>query len=72
MAQPLIPRDSLIGAALEDALAARLEASYDEDGYQDTVEADHLYDQHAYLERDVELAADVLAVYASEVLRFAA
>jgi len=72
MTRSIIPSDSLIGSALEDALLARLEASYDEDGYQDTVEADWQHDQHAYLEREVEQACDVLSVYASEVLRFAA
>ena len=58
--------------ALADALAESLESSYDEDGYQDTMEADHVYDQHGFLEREVELAADVLSVYAEEVARFAA
>ena len=67
----MIPQDSLIGMALSDALAERLEASYDEDGYQDTMEADYQYDQHAYLEREVELAADVASVIASEVARWA-
>ena len=67
-----IPQDSLIGMALADALAESLASSYDEDGYQDTMEADHQYDQHAYLEREVELAADVLSVYAEEAARFAA
>lgn len=67
-----IPQDSLIGMALSDALAEGLEASYDEDGYQDTMEADHVYDQHGHLEREVEMAADVLAVYAAEAARFAA
>lgn len=67
-----IPQDSLIGMALADALSEGLESSYDEDGYQDTMEADHQYDQHGYLEREVETAADVLSVYAAEAGRFAA
>lgn len=68
----IIPSDSLIGMALEDALRARLEASYDEDGYQDTMEADYQHDQHAWLEAEVGTAADVLAVFAEESARFAA
>lgn len=66
-----IPQDSLIGMALSDALEESLALSYDEDGYQDTVEADHQYDQHGWLEREVEMAADVLSCFAEDAARFA-
>jgi hypothetical protein len=72
MTRSIIAPQSLIGMALEDELSRRLEASYDEDGYQDTVEADHVHDQFFYLEREVELAAGVAAVFAEESARFAA
>jgi hypothetical protein len=67
----IVSKDSLIGMALADSEAAHWEASLDEDGYQDTLEADHQTGQHGHLERLVLEAADVLAVYAEEALRFA-
>jgi hypothetical protein len=65
-----IAPDSLIGMALADSEAAHWEASFDEDGYQDTLEADHQMDQHGHLERLVAEHADVMAVYAEEATRW--
>jgi hypothetical protein len=66
----LIAPDSLIGMALADSEAAHWEASFDEDGYQDTLEADHQMDQHGHLGRLVAEHADVMAVYAEEATRW--
>jgi hypothetical protein len=66
----IVSPDSLIGMALADAEAAHWEASYDADGYQDTLEADHQMDQYGYLERLVAEQADVLAVFAEEATRW--
>jgi len=65
-----IAPDSLIGTALADAEAAHWEASFDEEGYQDTLEADHQMDQYGHLERLVAEHADVMAVYAEEATRW--
>ncbi len=66
----IIAPDSLVGMALADSESARWEASFDEDGRQDTLEADHQMDQHGHLERLVLEHADVMAVYAEEALRW--
>jgi hypothetical protein len=67
----IVSKDSLIGMALSDSEAAHWEASFDEDGYQDTLEADHQMDQHGHLERLVLEHADVMAVLAEEATRWA-
>ncbi len=46
----IVSKDSLIGMALADSEAARWAASFDEAGYQDTLEADHQMGQHGHLE----------------------
>jgi hypothetical protein len=66
----IVAPDSLIGMALADSEAAHWEASFDEDGYQDTLEADHQSGQHGHLERLVLEHADVMAVYAEEATRW--
>ncbi len=66
----IVSKDSLIGMALADSEAAHWEASFDDDGYQDTLEADHQMGQHEHLERLVLEQADVLAVYAEEATRW--
>ncbi len=69
----IVSKDSLIGMALADSEAAHWEASFDEDGYQDTLEADHQmgqHGQHGHLERLVLEHADVMAVYAEEATRW--
>ena len=66
----IVSPDSLVGMALADSEAAHWAASFDDDGYQDTLEADHQMDQHGHLERLVLEHADVMSVYAEEALRW--
>lgn len=66
----IVSPDSLVGMALADSESARWEASFDEDGYQDTLEADHQMGQHELLERLVAEHADVMAVFAEEATRW--
>ncbi len=71
MTHSIIAPQSLIGQALSDAEDAHMAASYDEDGYQDTLEADYQLERFGHLERLVSERADVLAVYAEEATRWA-
>jgi len=70
MTHSIIAPDSLIGLALSDAEDAHVAASFDDDGYQDTLEADYRLELFGHLERLVSEQADVLAVFAEEATRW--
>lgn len=67
----LISDDSLIGKAIYDADGDYLGGATDDDGFTDYEELDYRESRCYWDREELERDAEILAIYAEEVLRFA-